>query len=163
MNTITLLKLAEMEAEGAMMKELAGEAQDAGIDPMAVDQGALIEALLSQGDETQAEEQDDLAALLAAAEQEAGGGAVPGAEMPMEGAGAEQGSPDIMALLSALGAEGGDAGTAEEMPEEAFAGESEEAPAEDTEEDFEEDSGEDDVEEIKEAAMQKAAAFLRGM
>lgn len=159
MNTITLLKLAEMEAEGAMMKELAGEAQDAGIDPTAVDQEALIEALLSQGDETQAEEQNDLAALLAAAEQEAGGGAVPGAEMPMEGAGVEQGSPDIMALLSALGGEGGDAGMSEETPEESFAEESDEAPAEDSEE----DSGEDEVEEIKEAAMQKAASFLRGL
>lgn len=154
MNTVTLLKLAEMEAEGAMMKELAGEAQDAGVDPTSVDQEALIEALLSQGDETQAEEQDDLAALLAAAEQESGGA---GAEMPMEGAGVEQGSPDIMALLSALGGEGGEggeAGMSEEMPEEDFAGESEDVPAEDSEE---------DVEEIKEAAMHKAAAFLSGL
>lgn len=153
MNSITLLKLAEMEAEGAMMKELAGEAQDAGIDPTAVDQNALIEALLAQGDESQAEEQDDLSALLAAAEQEAGPAMNPamgGAEI---GGGAEQSSPDIMALLSALsGAEGGmPAEAPEEIPEEA---------PEEPETEYEE-SGEDDVEEIKEAAMQKAAAFLR--
>lgn len=148
MDSITLFKLAEMEAEGAMMKELAATAQDAQQANPGIDEEMLLQALLSNpelldqvapemGGQPQEPQRDMSPEMLAALLGQSGG-------MPMDQA---AGSPEEMSEE-----------IPEEMPDE-MPEESEEEP-EETEEESEEDSGKDMEKEIKESAMRKAAAFL---
>jgi hypothetical protein len=154
MNTLDLIKLAEMEGEGmggdnevtaAMMKELLAEAegipQDAGMG-QGMGQGAeeidpeLLQAILSMSGEGQ------------------------GQEMPQEAAPTEtEMSPEIMQMLmSALGNESGGMEEGQGDMTEQF----EEAPEEDSGE-YTEDSTGAEEDDIEKEAMLKAASFLRSV
>ena len=160
MNTIDIVKMAEMEADAAMMKELAGEADGSflpvgegmeDIDPAVLqaiagllqgqDQGA-VEQEVPMEEEIPMDEGQLTPEMFAQAE---------GAEPSMEQEpGQEVSEEDLMAIIQQL--QGGE-DMGEEVPVEEEAPMEEEIPQD-------EEEYEDDGHDVEKAAMRKAAEFL---